>query len=118
MYRNPTPPRNAAHRAARTTTTYRPLSARRLYCLGVLLPTLAVAAVGGIASAAESHPATVAPSQAPRVCFPASHWAPAPDSIRPCVRITSVEEDGSFSYRVTDADGTTRYTSGVGALDR
>lgn len=54
----------------------------------------------------------------PRVCFPKKDWGPAPDRIRPCVRITGVEEDGSFSYSVSDGDGTVRYTAGVGALDR
>lgn len=55
---------------------------------------------------------------APRVCFPKKDWGPAPDRIRPCVRITGVEEDGSFAYSVSDGDGTVRYTAGVGALDR
>lgn len=51
-------------------------------------------------------------------CFPASSWGPAPDAERPCVEVTRVEEDGSFTYRVSDAAGTERYTAGIGALDR
>ena len=54
----------------------------------------------------------------PRECFPAAQWAPAPDSIRPCVRIARLYEDGSFKATVSDADGTIRYSVGVGAQDR
>lgn len=50
-------------------------------------------------------------------CFPAASWD-AEQGKRPCVRVLRVEEDGSFRFRVSDADGTERYTSGVGALDR
>lgn len=51
-------------------------------------------------------------------CFPAAKWGPASDGLRPCVEVTRIYEDGSFTYRVSDANGTERYTSGVGALDR
>lgn len=54
----------------------------------------------------------------PRYCYPAASWAPAPDGLRPCVRVTRIYEDGSFTFSVSDARGTVRYTSGVGALDR
>lgn len=67
---------------------------------------------------APGEPPAVTVPHSPRVCFPAAKWGPAPDRIRPCVRITAVQEDGSFGYAVTDADGTVRYTAGVGALDR
>lgn len=50
-------------------------------------------------------------------CFPVAHWDAA-KRLRPCVRVVKVEEDGSFRFRVSDADGTVRYVSGVGALDR
>lgn len=51
-------------------------------------------------------------------CFPAAKWGPASDGVRPCVKVDRVEEDGSFSFTVSDANGTVRYTSGVGAQDR
>jgi hypothetical protein len=60
----------------------------------------------------------VSVAHSPRVCFSAKHWGPAPKAVRPCVRITGVQEDGSFNYAVSDADGTVRYTAGIGALDR
>lgn len=71
---------------------------------------LALAAI----AAAFASPADAGTS---RVCFPASSWD-ANDVKRPCVQVTGVEEDGSFRYRVTDADGVERYTAGIGALDR
>jgi len=61
--------------------------------------------------------ASEAPAASSRVCFSAASWD-ANDAKRPCVRVTNVEEDGSFGYAVTDADGTVRYTAGAGALDR
>lgn len=76
---------------------------------------IAAIALAGF-GAAQVAGANTAPS--PRTCFAAKNWGPAPDSIRPCVQITQVEEDGSFAFSVSDADGTVRYTSGVGALDR
>lgn len=68
-------------------------------------------AVGIAVAAVASQPAHS------RSCFPASSWD-ADQGKRPCVEVTRVEEDGSFRFRAFDADGTTRYTSGVGALDR
>jgi len=53
-----------------------------------------------------------------RTCFSATERGPASDAKRPCVEVTELFEDGSFSYRVSDADGTVRYSAGVGALDR
>lgn len=57
-------------------------------------------------------------SHSPRVCFDVGKWGPAPDRYAPCVRIRRVYEDGSFTYAVSDHDGTVRYVNGVGALDR
>jgi hypothetical protein len=88
-------------------------SIRRVVFLAALV--VLVAAVSAVAA---GHGGAVTVEHSPRVCFKASHWGPAPDAVRPCVRITGVEEDGSFSYAVSDADGTVRYTAGVGALDR
>lgn len=53
-----------------------------------------------------------------RTCFSAKQWGPVEDQYRPCVRITRLYEDGSFKYAVSDADGTVRYSGGVGAADR
>ena len=61
---------------------------------------------------------SVTASHSPRVCFDVGEWGPAPDRYAPCVRIRRVYEDGSFAYAVSDRDGTVRYSSGVGALDR
>lgn len=66
--------------------------------------------VGAAASQAEHHAES-------RRCFPAASWD-ADQGLRPCVSVVHVEEDGSFAYRVSDADGTTRYTAGIGAQDR
>jgi len=77
---------------------------------------IAAVALAGFGASQVATAANTAPS--PRTCFAAKNWGPAPESVRPCVRITRVEEDGSFEFSVSDADGTVRYTSGVGALDR
>jgi hypothetical protein len=61
---------------------------------------------------------SVTAAQSPRVCFDAGAWGPAPQGEAPCVRIRRVMEDGSFTYAVSDRDGTVRYVNGVGALDR
>jgi hypothetical protein len=50
-------------------------------------------------------------------CFPQRIWNAEP-SYRPCAQITRLYEDGSFKFRVLDADGTVRYSGGVGAADR
>jgi hypothetical protein len=83
-----------------------------MWLVCVALPCLAIAAIGAVASVAgatSSHPHTV--------CFPAAKWD-APQRYRPCVHVGRVLEDGSFTYSVTDADGTVRYSAGVGAKDR
>lgn len=77
-----------------------------------------VMAFAGTAIAANRTHSVEGSTNSPRVCFPKKDWGPASDSIRPCVRITRVEEDGSFAFSVSDGDGVVRYTSGVGALDR
>lgn len=88
------------------------------YSLTVLAALLAIVAIGCVAVAsARPHHGTVTSSNAPRVCFPLRKWGPAPKRYAPCVRITRVYEDGSFSFKVADHDGTVRYTSGVGNLD-
>lgn len=57
-------------------------------------------------------------SQSPRVCFDVANWGPAPKRLAPCVRIRRVAEDGSFTFAVTNHDGTVRYVNAVGAQDR
>lgn len=80
--------------------------------LAVVLASVAVAVLLLACGGHGSHGASA------QRCFPASSWGPAPDRYRPCVEVVSVEEDGSFTYRVSDANGVTRYTAGIGALDR
>lgn len=74
------------------------------------------AAVGGKPGPAPSDAAVRAQST-PHRCFPAASWGPAPQGERPCVAIVRVYEDGSVRLRVYDADGTTRYVTGVSNLD-
>jgi hypothetical protein len=50
-------------------------------------------------------------------CFPKQIWN-APPGLRPCVTPTRIYEDGSFKYSVSDANGTVRYSGGVGTEDR
>lgn len=84
----------------------------------VYLSLAACLALAGIAYGAGRHVASVTAAHSPRVCFPAAKWGPAPDRYAPCVRIRRVYEDGSFRFAVSDRDGTVRYVSGIGALDR
>ncbi len=89
---------------------------RRISLLVVSALALVVLCLAWIGvSAAAKHCPKPQPS---RVCFPQAKWGPAPERFRPCVQVLRVFEDGSFSYAVTDADGTERYTAGIGALDR
>ena len=67
--------------------------------------------LASMASGAPHHSASL------RKCFPAAKWNDQ-ERYRPCVEIARVYEDGSFQFTVTDAGGTVRYSSGVGALDR
>lgn len=95
--------------------------ASRVYLLFVIMPCVALLLVAVIAMAAKDAPpqhGTTTPQRAPRVCYPPAKWGPAEQKFRPCVRIVKVAEDGSFSFIVADHDGTVRYTSAVGALDR
>jgi len=84
---------------------------RRHYAV-VSIALLLLLGIGALAAAASTHHADTGR------CFPAAKWGPAADGLRPCVKVTRIYEDGSFGFRVSDANGTTRYTSGVGALDR
>ena len=58
------------------------------------------------------HPSTDRPDP-DRTCFSKSLWS-AEGGVRPCVRVLRVEEDGAFKASVMDANGTERYTIGVG----
>jgi hypothetical protein len=87
--------------------------------LSLMAAILYIAATGGSESAQASPGAISLPKHAK--CFPASQWdgsETAPDSVRPCVQIRRVYEDGSFVAAVMDANGVTRYTVGIGARDR
>jgi hypothetical protein len=90
---------------------------------GLLMLAAVVIAVCGMASVGLAATITGGtgpdPFAAPHVgrCFPAGKWAPAPDGIRPCVRVTRVYEDGSFKAAVSDASGVVRYSLGVGVPD-
>ena len=48
-----------------------------------------------------------------RVCFSKQLWS-ARDSLRPCVRITDLHEDGSFNATVSSASGAERYSVRIG----
>jgi hypothetical protein len=85
-------------------------------CLSVSAACLALAAVAY--GSGRGYVASVTAKHSPRVCFPAGKLGPAPQRYAPCVRIRRVYEDGSFTYAVSDRDGTVRYSAGVGALDR
>lgn len=77
--------------------------ALRMWTLCVLLPCLSLALIGGVATAAQDvtpqakagYVYTSEGTGAERVCFPASEWAPAPDSQRPCYTVARLYEDGS-----------------------
>lgn len=100
-----------------TTTTRATRSAQRVALLGITAALgLGCATAGSQAGVSITTTDHVAPSE--RVCFPRATWGPARQGLRPCARITRVYEDGSVGLRVSDADGTTRYTTGIGALDR
>ena len=122
MFRNPAPSDTAPHRAARVSS--RDIYGSARFPVIAVFPFLAVvliAAAGVVseaASAGSSGGTVEGTAHAPRVCFSKSDWGPAPDSKRPCVKITKLYEDGSFRVSVTDGDGTVRYSTGVGALDR
>lgn len=84
----------------------------RRHYTAVIVALLLLVGIGAMAAAAADHHA-----RGEGRCFPAASWD-ADQGERPCVRVLRVEEDGSFRFRVSDADGTERYVSGVGALDR
>lgn len=55
-----------------------------------------------------------------RTCYPLAQWDSgnvSPD-YRPCAQVAQVFEDGSVRVRVSDADGTVRWSAGIGARDR
>lgn len=69
-----------------------------------------MAAIGLVASVAEA----AAPTPTDRVCFKASEWGPAPDSVRPCAALKgNAPEGGAVRFAVKDASGVTRYSGYV-----
>lgn len=95
-------------------------TARRAILIGLVLPLayLTLLGVGLVFGAANGQTIDVtAVIVTHHRCFPAKKWD-APKGLRPCVEIRRVYEDGSFEYATKDANGTVRYTAGVGALDQ
>lgn len=91
------------------------------YLLAVFALTCTVIGAAGVGIAATGG-TTAWPHAAaqPRLCFPLDKWntGTVAARYRPCVRVVRLYEDGSFKYAVSDADGTIRYSGGVGAEDR
>lgn len=56
-------------------------------------------------------------SSSPGACFPAKAWS-GNDAERPCVELTRIYEDGSFTYKVGEASGTVRYSGAAPTKDR
>lgn len=77
--------------------------------LAALLLPAALILASADASTGGQHPS--------RTCFPRAKWD-GEASYRPCAEVRRVYEDGSVVLAVEDADGTTRYTVGIGAKDR
>lgn len=97
-------------------------TALRMGSIIITVCLVMVIIAAGATVAEDSHTPNATTAHSPRTCFRAAKWT-GEDGYRPCVQVLQVEEDGSFSFRVSDAGGidapaTTRYISGVGALDR
>lgn len=72
----------------------------------MLFTILALGAIGLVVQVAEAAPYTPTDRQ----CFKASEWGPAPDSVRPCVKLTgNSPELGAVQFAVSDASGVVRY---------
>lgn len=82
----------------------------------LIIALLATGVVGHFAQAAPN--GGLAATGHPKTCFPAKRWGPVDDQYRPCVQVIRLYEDGSFKFAVSDANGTVRYSGGVGAADR
>lgn len=96
------------HDPSPTDTRY----ALRIWTLCVLLPCLALAAIGAIACTTAHGATTIEPTDS--ACFPAGAWGPAPDTIRPCVTLyANAPEQGAVYYAVEDATGVVRYSGYV-----
>lgn len=75
----------------------------------------AMVIIGLVASIAEAH--TTRPTD--RVCFDAQEWGPAPDAVRPCVRLVgNSPEGGALRFTVSDASGVVRYAGYVNTTYR
>lgn len=83
--------------------------------LAPIIAVLIMAAIGLGATIAEAH----TPHPTDSACFKASEWGPAPDTIRPCVRIVgNSPEGGALRFKVSDASGVVRYTGYVNTTYR
>jgi hypothetical protein len=74
----------------------------------VQLALLALLAIACLACATSKGAVTV-----DRTCFSAAKWGPAPDSIRPCVKLKANNLRRAVRFTVSDADGVVRYTGYV-----
>lgn len=80
----------------------------------VQLALLALLAIACLACATSKGAVTV-----DRTCFSAAKWGPAPDSIRPCVKLKANDpEGGAVRFTVSDASGVVRYTGYVNTVYR
>ena len=69
---------------------------------------LAVMIIALVADAAQAD--TVRNNPTTSACFSAEDWAPAPDSVRPCVLLVgNSPKAGTVRFVVSDASGTIRY---------
>lgn len=95
------------------------MTLRRAITVGLLVPVCYLVLLGAGLVFAAANGQTVQISAVivqHHKCFKKSHWGTDP-GLRPCVKLGRIYEDGSFTYKTYDANGTERYTSGVGALD-
>jgi hypothetical protein len=108
------------HRSSSTTTPHR-VSPRHAAVLAVAVPLATIAGIGAVAHvAADAAGQQHGSPTTQRTCYPRDQWSTGtvPASQRPCARVVRIWEDGSVRLAVSDADGTVRYTVGIGAQDR
>lgn len=75
-----------------------------------IVACLIMALIGAVATVAEG----AAPYPTDRECASAKTWGPAPDSVRPCVRLVGNKpEGGAVRFTVSDASGVVRYSGYV-----
>ena len=88
-----------------------------LWAIVGLLAVAFLVLIGGVFVARQDAASAVPPTthQTPRTCFDREDWGTqVSPALRPCARIVRLYEDGSLKIRVSDANGTIRYSVGVG----